>query len=183
MTKSAQTVTTMPALVVPVSAQGKKKKKISPEAVEAIKHLQETPTDIWSQQSGPGAALRATGIGGGVGAGLGFTVGGVTAGGHKVPLSTKKLKEIASEAAKLSDKPKAQAKFLETMERGLRSRKARVGALVGAGTGLASSLYYQGKRKGLKKKIEKELGMDDKKSKKKTAAWIIGGVQIPVEEK
>jgi len=174
--KQAQSMSAVPAFVLPVTAQNRRKKKITPETIEAIKSLQETPTDVWSQQTGPGAALRATGIGAAVGSSLGFLGHGVR-GKQKAPsvfASEKKLTDLAKELAK---KPELK----KEMEGLKRLRTVRRLAATGAALGAGSSGYYWLKRKGLKKKIEKDLGLDQKPKPTKTAAFIIGGVEIPAQ--
>ena len=157
---------TAPAIIVHQVQPTGRKKKISPEAVEAFRGLQQTPPDIWSGQAGPGAALRSTAIGGAVGGGLGFTVGGLTSGGQRVPMFAggKTLKELATQTAKKSEPQKQLAKLLK-------SQRVRRLAGVGAAAGLGSSLYYQHRRKKLRETLEEELS--DKKKKTKTGAVLM----------
>jgi len=153
LVKEGQHAVATPAIIVRSDSRGRKKDKLTPEAVEAYQKLQETPADIWSGRSGPGASLRSTAIGGAVGSGLGFTMGGLTAGGHKVPLlaGKKKIEGLAEQAAKLKPAEKELGRLL-------RSQKVRRLAAIGALTGAASSYLYHQRRKELEKKLEEELG-------------------------
>lgn len=168
--KEAQALTAPAIIVHQVQPTGRKKKKLTPEAIEAFKGLQETPPDIWSGQAGPGAALRSSAIGGAVGGGLGFTVGGLTSGGQRVPMFSgeKTLKELAAGVAKMPEKERQLAKLLK-------SQRVRRLAGVGAGAGLASSLYYQHRRKKLKEKLEEELA-NKKKTKTGSVLMTAGNI-------
>ena len=163
LVKTAQTTR---AVVLPqVTLTGvSKKKKLSPEAMETLKELQQTPKDIYG---GPvGSAAQSAALGGAVGTGLGFLGTGYSPGGIKATFD-----------------PKVKWKAEGAVPRSLRGAKAiRSLGIAGAGAGLASNIYYQAKKKHLKKRLEKALGIKPKGKKKQGADLLTMAAQTKAEQ-
>jgi hypothetical protein len=163
--KEGQAPMTLP--LMSYLAPKKKKKKLSPEAVEALKELQELPPDVWSAGTGPAAALRSAALGGAVGTGVALPILGVTITGRRVPWRKASIKRIAEAMVKT---PRRK----QLMEEMLRARKIKAIAGTGAAAGLGSGLFLQARRKKLKKKLEKELEGEKKKKKKEASLSLVG---------
>jgi hypothetical protein len=188
--------TTGPALVIPVERIDKRRKELSPEAIQVARELQETPGSFW--ESPAGAIPRSTAIGGAIGGGLGWTVGGVKPGDpigsflglgdpeylKDIRSEVEKAKRVAEEAkmpgAELPPNIKnrrAAEEALEAVLRKLKREEARLGqgrlaralGAGGAALGLGSAAYYQAKRHGLKKRLQEELGILGKPIEKKSS--------------
>jgi hypothetical protein len=155
--KEAQTTR---AVILPqVAVTGtRRKKKLSPEAMEALEEMQRTPRDIFGR--GPvGSAAQSAALGGAVGGGLGYLGTGITQTGlTATPVWRKGVgKAVAEEALPAAERAARKA---------VRSKLIHGAALAGAGAGLGSNVYYQAKKRGLQKKLEKALGIKPKSRKK-----------------
>ena len=181
--------TTGPALVIPVERIDKRRKGLSPEAIQVARELQETPGSLW--ESPAGAIPRSTAIGGAIGGGLGWTMGGIKPGDPnwgKIPgmgdpeyfkdmvedvrKAEEKVREasrahvVAPESEHIKGKRVAE-EALEAVLKKLKREKARLrqGRLswglgaAGAAAGLGSGVYYQTKRHLLNKRLQEELGI------------------------
>jgi hypothetical protein len=140
------------AVILPqvTTTSGRRKKKLSPEAVETIKELQETPRDVFSGK-GVGSALLSAATGGAVGTGLGALATRTTVAGEPIRLTRAGREALLASQATKGAEELARAKLLR------RGRLAGI-ATTGAGAGLATNVAFQIRKKHLQKKLEEELG-------------------------
>ena len=176
--KTAQTQAVILPQVTLATGKKKKKKQLTPEAVKTIKELQRLPRDVFSGARGVGSAIQSAALGGAIGTGLAFPVAGLTAGGFKAGPAVRKAG--TGQVGRL-EKFFGGGRETELARRAIRSGAVRNLALAGAGTGLATNVYYQAKRKKLEKQLQQQLDKGSKKKKKK--APIVKTAQLSGDEK